>query len=198
MRYSALLAACLALGGCAFPRRQATAPPPPGPVPVRVPDQISTTQTPPPANLPAPPALPARAEGEPAENTAALIPEVPDIGPPAEPRPKPVRRPPAPVETHTEAASSAPADPPYRLGELRSASEREGLRKQTESLLGACAAALVATEGRRLTAQQTELANRVRLFALQARVAMESDPVEAKNLAAKGRTFAEALLAELR
>ena len=45
---------------------------------------------------------------------------------------------------------------------------------------------------------QTEMVVRVRSFAQQARETMDKDPGEARNFAAKGRTFAEALLAELK
>lgn len=65
-------------------------------------------------------------------------------------------------------------------------------------MIGICSAALAAAEGRALTAMQSEIANRVRTFSQQARDALESDPGEARNFASKGKTFADALLAELR
>jgi len=45
---------------------------------------------------------------------------------------------------------------------------------------------------------QTEMVSRVKTFTQQARETLEKDPGEAKEFAAKGRTFAEALLAELK
>jgi hypothetical protein len=201
MRLTALLSAVLALSGCGWmPMRRAKAPPPPpGPVPVRLPDQISTAEAPPPTNLPAPPAVgEAKTDTDPSEVAVKAIPEVPTQAPP---RPKRRRTAPkivaeAPAETRVE--EPAPAEPPFRLGELRSATEREELRRQTEQMLGTCAAALALAEGRMLNGMQTEMVNRVRNFSQQAREAMEKDPAGARSLAAKGRTFADALLAELR
>jgi hypothetical protein len=88
--------------------------------------------------------------------------------------------------------------PPYRLGELRTAEEKDRLKRQTEQFIEQCTAALTATEGRVLTPTQSDLVNRVRTFAQQARDTIDKDPSEARNFAAKGRTFAEALLAELK
>ena len=104
----------------------------------------------------------------------------------------PVVAAPPPAET------PAPETPLYRLGELRTPEEKEKLLRQTEQLIAQCAAALTAVEGRTLTAMQTEMVSRVRTFAQQARETMDKDPGEARSFAAKGRTFAEALLAELK
>jgi hypothetical protein len=88
--------------------------------------------------------------------------------------------------------------PPFRLGELRTADEKEKLRREAEQYIGQCAAALSAAEGRQLSAMQTEMVARIRTFSQQARDTMDKDLGEARNFAAKGRTVAEALLAELR
>jgi hypothetical protein len=84
------------------------------------------------------------------------------------------------------------------LGELRPQEERERLRRQSSHLLNTCAKALAAAEGRNLTPEQIEMVNRIRGFAQQAREFMDRDPVEARNLAAKGKSFADSLLAELK
>lgn len=204
MRLSLVFVTALTLAGCGLPHlSRAKAPPPPGPVPVRIPDQITTTDTPTPTNLPAPPTLSAPPADAKAPATAELaIPATPTTPPP---RPARNRRttkraavtpPPAPVEAAPEQAQ--PPAPPFRLGELRSPEEKERLKQQAEQMIGTCQTALAAAEGKPLTATQVEMVGRVRTFAQQAREAMEKDPGEARNFAAKGRTFAEALLAELK
>jgi hypothetical protein len=195
------LAGLVLMAGCG-PFRRAQVPPPPGPTPVRIPEQVTSMEpAPPPKNLPAPPPVEGLAvEAKPA--TALGLPGTPTAGPPKVAK---VRRPakrkavavkpaaPAPV-----AEEPAPAAPPYRLGELRSAEETARLRRQTERLLARCAEALGAVEGRSLTGKQSELMGRVKAFAQQAKDVLDKDPGEARGFAAKGRTFAEALLAELK
>jgi len=205
MRMTLFLAAVMLIAGCG-PFRRAKTPPPPGPTPARIPDQVaSIAPAPPPRNLPTPPAI--------GGGTAAVKPAPPDtlglsttptVGPPRPVRPKkaPAKRaatpPPAVAAPATPPVEASPEPLPYRLGELRSADEKAKLRRQTERLIGECTAALTAAEGRSLTTMQTEMVGRVKSFTQQAREAMNKDPGEAKNFAAKGRTFAEALLAELK
>lgn len=203
--------AILTLSGCGMPHlSRAKAPPPPGPVPARIPDQVATTTAPAPTNLPAPPSL-----SEPAADAKAPVAaELSLATTPTEPPPRPARGrraakqrtaaaatpPPVPVEAAAGTAqspSTTPA-PPFRLGELRSPEEKERLKLEAEQMLITCNTVLAAVGGKPLTASQTEMVSRVRLFAQQARESMEKDPAEARNLAAKGRTFAEALLAELK
>ena len=206
MRLTMLLAAVLLLGGCAgLPFRRAKTPPPPGPTPVRIPDQVASLEpAPAPKNLPPPPAISTTtASTKPASPNAVGVPSTPTAGPPRPPKTKaaPVRRaaaPPPVVAPPVVVETPAPEAPAYRLGELRTADEKEKLRKQTEQMIGQCAAALTAAEGRSLTAMQTEMVSRVKTFSQQARETLDKDPDEARNFAAKGRTFAEALLAELK
>lgn len=203
MRLTILLAAVMFLGGCGAFRR-AKAPPPPGPTPVRIPDQVANLEpAPPPKNLPAPPPIGADANANPATANALGLPETPAVGPPQpakakDPPPKRVAAPPVVASSVPVPETRVPEAPAYRLGELRTADEREKLRKEAEQLIGQCAAALTSAEGRSLTPAQTEILSRVRTFAQQARETMDKDPAEAKNLAVKGRTFADALLAELK
>lgn len=206
MRLTMLLAAVLILGGCAgLPFRRAKTPPPPGPTPVRIPDQVASLEpAPAPKNLPAPPVIGATAAStKPASPNEVGVPATPTAGPPrpAKTKAPQVRRaaaPPPVVAAPAAVGTPVPETPTYRLGELRSADEKEKLRKQTEQMIGQCAAALSAAEGRSLTAMQTEMVSRVKTFSQQARETLEKDPGEARNFAAKGRTFAEALLAELK
>jgi hypothetical protein len=202
MQRKTLIVALLLVGGCG-PFRRAKTPPPPGPTPARIPDQVTSLEpAPAPQNLPPPPAIGSgTVAAKPTETKAVGLPKTPDAAPPVveRPMPPPVKKPPAapPVVAAVPETVEPPA-PTYRLGELRTADEKEKLRRQTEQLIAQCTAALAATEGRSLTPTQTEMVSRVRIFAQQAKDSLEKDPGEAKNFAAKGRTFAEALLAELR
>ncbi len=203
MRITALLAGILLLGGCGPFRRVQAPPPPPGPVPVRIPDQVTSLDpAPPPQNLPPPPPIAGGGADAKAGATQAVgLQTAPAVGPPrpARARKAAKKAKPVPPADPSGAEAEAPMEtPPYRLGELRSPEEREKLRLQADRMLGVCQAALAAAEGRNLTAMQSEMVNRVRGFAQQARDVMEKDPGEARNFAAKARTFAEALLAELK
>lgn len=203
MRLTIFLATILMLNGCGMFRR-AKAPPPPGPTPVRIPDQVTSLDpAPAPKNLPAPPPIGGTAaNAKPAPTNALGLPETPTAGPPptVDAVKPPVKRAAAPPAAAAPATVEAPVQeaPAYRLGELRTPEEKEKLRRQAEQLIGECAAALTVVEGRNLTATQSEMVSRVRTFAQQARETIDKDPGEARSFAAKGRTFAEALLAELR
>lgn len=199
-----LLVSALLLGSSCGPFRQAKAPlPPPTPMPARIPDQISSTEpAPPPKNLPPPPPIATHPDTRPAPTAQMSIPTTPTAPPPRPARQKKAAKraaaPPPPVAATPETAVEPSAPPAYRLGQLHTPEQRERLRKQTEDLLGVCTAAISAAEGRQLTAMQAEIANRVRAFSQQARDTLEKDPGEARNFASKGKTFADALLAELK
>lgn len=206
MRFTLVLTTILLLQGCGMTRLgRAKAPPPPGPIPARIPDQVTSIDAPPPTNLPPPPSLPAPAvDAKPSTAAELAISSTPTLPPPRPARSRKTTKRAAvipPPQPPVEAAAEVPvqpAAPPFRLGELRSPEEKERLKQQTEQMIGVCGAALTAAEGKPLTAAQTEMVARVRMFAEQAREAMEKDPAEARNFAAKGRTFAEVLLAELK
>lgn len=202
MRLTLLLSTILLASSCG-PFRQAKAPlPPPTPMPARIPDQVSNTEpAPPPKNLPPPPAIANHPDTRPAPTAQMSIPATPTAPPPRPVKKKQAQRPapsPPPVAASAETVVEPSAPPAYRLGQLRTPEQRDRLRKQTEDLIGVCSAALSAAEGRQLTPMQTEMVNRVRGFSQQARDTLEKDPGEARNFASKGKTFAEALLAELK
>jgi len=207
MRLTGVLALVLTLSSCGMPfmGRAKAPPPPPGPTPARIPDQVDVAATAKPgtSTLPTPPALATELPDTAGPATASQV-SIPKAPPPRTARQKRVaKRAPAPISTvessEAPAAPAATAPPPvYRLGELRSPVEKEKLRQQSEQLLGVCSAALAAADGKSLTTAQTEMVNRVKMFAQQAREAMDKDPGEARSFAAKGKTFAEALLAELK
>ena len=202
MRLTYLLSTLLLVTSCG-PFRTAKAPlPPPTPMPARIPDQISNTEpAPPPKNLPPPPVIANHPDARPAPTAQMSIPATPTAPPPRPVKKKQNKRvavAPPPPAASAEPVVEPSAPPAYRLGQLRTPEQREQLRKQTEDLIGVCSAALSAAEGRQLTAMQSEMANRVRAFSQQARETLETDPGEARNFASKGKTFAEALLAELK
>ncbi|MBI2687645.1 MAG: hypothetical protein HYX27_15145 [Acidobacteria bacterium] len=206
MQLRVLLAAVMLLSGCIhlpFYRRAKAPPPPPGPIPVRIPDQVASVEpAPPPKSLPAPPAISAPApDTKPTATAEMSIPQTPTSPPPRAAKPKKTTHRsamPTPAQAGPAQAEEAPPAPPYRLGELRSPGEKATLRKQTEQLIESCNGAFSAAEGRSLTGTQAEMLSRVRSFAQQAREVLDKDPGEARSLALKARTFAEALLAELK
>jgi hypothetical protein len=171
---------------------------------LRIPEQLTSMEpAPPPKNLPPPPPIEGVAvEAKPASTLG--LPGSPAAGPPKvtsarkTPKRKAAVAAAKPVPPPVVVEEAAPAAPAYRLGELRSAEETARLRRQTERMLARCAEALAAVEGRVLTGMQGEMVARVKSLAQQARDVMDKDPGEARGFAAKGRTFAEALLAELK
>lgn len=210
MRLALVLFAVAVLGACG-PFRQTKLPPPPGPVPVRIPEQVTSMEpAPPPKTLPPPPPIgtPIPADAKPAMTTAIGLPSTPKAPPPRKisrkkQTAKRVRKPAltsTPAEPLAPALDPAPetAPPTYRLGEVRTPEEKVSLRLQAERMISFCSAVLTATARRPLTPAQLEMAERVKTFSKQAKEALDRDPGEARNLAAKGRSFAEALLSELK
>ncbi|MBM3782929.1 MAG: hypothetical protein FJW30_01150 [Acidobacteria bacterium] len=197
MKYFVLAAIVLLNIACVTPfRRAKAAPPPPGPMPARIPDVITTSDSPPPPrNLPQPPAVPITV---PDPATAEVV-TAQERLPPAPPRPRPRRRAqqvasakPAPIEVET------PGPPPFQLGEVTTPARREELLRQADAALAICAKALAAVEGKRLRSAQINMVARIRRFSEEARSLIEKDPVRARNLAIRGRAFADALLGELK
>ncbi len=189
----------LAIGlqlACVSPfRRARAAPPPSGPLPARIPDVITTSDNPPPPpTISQPPAVAVPVEDvskvKVAQNTQPL--------PPAPPRPRPRRTAPKPVEPVRVEEPPPPEPPTFRLREVLPPERREALLTQTDEMLTFCTKALSQIENRKLTNPQTRLANRVRQFMQEAKIATESDPVRARNMAVRAKAFAEALLGELR
>ncbi len=136
MRYVVILLVGAMLTGCGPFRRTKALPPPPGPMPVRIPDQpTSTAPAPPPVNLPAPPPVEAKPVDAKAASTQVVgLKTTPTAKPPRPPRPKRrvAKAKPEPAVEAAPAPEEPPSAPPvYRLGELRSPEERERLKQQT-------------------------------------------------------------------
>lgn len=190
----------IALGlqlACVMPFRRARAAPPPpsGPMPARIPDIITTSDNPAqPPRISQPPAV-----AVPVEDLSKV--QVAGNGtplPPAPPRPRPRRAAPKAAEPVRVEEPPPPEPPTFRLREVLPPDRREALLKQSGELLTFCTKSLSQIENRKLTNAQTRLANRVRQFMHEAKDATESDPVRARNMAARAKAFAEALLGELR
>lgn len=181
---------------CVMPLRRASAAPPPpsGPLPARIPDVITSSDNPsPPPKISAPPAV----EVPVADPSKVVVARDSDPLPPAPPRPRPRRTTPkpAPLPAHVE-ETLPPEPPPFHLREVLPPARREALLKQTDEMLTFCTKALAQLEEHKLANSQTRLANRVRQFMQEAKNAIDSEPVRARNMAARAKAFAEALLGE--
>jgi hypothetical protein len=124
--------------------------------------------------------------------TPETMPEVPDA-------PKPVARRPIapviPVKPPTAAPQEAPIAP--RLAQMYTPEEfRENTRALEESL-GRVNRALAIVEGKNLTAEQKEVAERIRTFRKQAEQAREQDLLTAVSLARRADLLAKDLLERL-
>ncbi len=189
----------IALGlqiGCVLPMRRAkAAPPPAGPLPARIPDVITTSDNPPPPpTISQPPAVAVPVEDVSKVKVARSSTPLP----PAPPRPRPRRTTAKPAEPIRVEEPAPPEPPTFRLREVLPPERREALLKQTDEMLTFCTKALAQVESRNLTNPQTRLAGRVRQFMQEAKDATESEPARARNMAARAKAFAEALLGELR
>lgn len=205
MRISVLLLS-LGLASCSV-FRPTRVPPPPGPIPARIPAGPVAAAPPPSKPLPEPPPL---------ETTSTATLEEPV--PPAVEMPKSVKRPPAPRRRRVAARKPvAPPPPPapavleptpeipepepaplLQLGEVLGPQQRTELLRQTDVLLATCDKAVTTATPRLLTPTQADLLNRVRTLSQLSRDARDRSPAEARNLAERARLFAERLLEELR
>ena len=188
-----LLLLALSLVSCsAF--RSTRIPPPPNPIPARIPSGPLNPVPPPSKPLPEPPPL---------EKTAIVEPKPlppPSVNLPPAPKRKAVARkkkvrPPKPL-VEVYAAEPEPA-PLLQLGEVLSTQQRTDLLRQTDSFLVTSDRLLTVAATRGLTRAQTDLVSRVRSLVLLAREARERSPAEARNLAERAGLFATRLLEDL-
>jgi hypothetical protein len=202
MRITVLLLS-LGLASCSV-LRPTRVPPPPGPLPARIPSG-SATVPPPTKPLPEPPPL------EAAIPTTAEKPIPPSVD-----VPKSAKRPPAPRRRRVAARRPAPPPPPpatvepapeapepeptplLQLGEVLSPQQRTELLRQTDALLAICERAVATATPRLLAPTQADLLNRVRTLSQLSRDARDRSPAEARNLAERAKLFAERLLEDLR
>jgi len=160
-------------------------PPPPPPRPAKEP----------PPQLPAAPQVAMVLVSLPAP-VPASGPVIVELGPPP---PAPVKRPP-PAPPKTQATAPQPEPPtvvPPKLGQMFTAEQaREYNQTLTESF-ARVDSALARLEGKQLTADQSQTADRIRTFRKQAEQAREQDLVTAVSLARRADLLAKDLLGRL-
>lgn len=185
----AVLATVL-LAGC-NPFRRAKLPPPPTPIPARLPDHLSSDPAPPPKNLPAPPDI--EAESVNASDVSILTPSPPKARPPRPVRRRAARPKPAPAPPSESTEESATSQPVWKLGETLPPERRAALMQEATALNAASERILASAGSKQLTAAQAEMAERIRGFVKQSRDALEKSPSEALALAKRASVFAKAL-----
>ncbi len=203
MRISVLLLS-LGLASCSV-FRPTRVPPPPGPIPARIPSGTVATAPPPSKPLPEPPPLEAPVTAT-AEKPVPPAVEMPKSAkrPPARRRRRIAVRKPAPSPPPPVVVESAPEPPEpeptplLQLGEVLGPQQRAELLRQTDALLAICERAVTTATPRLLAPTQADLLNRVRTLSQLSRDARERSPAEARNLAERARLFAERLLEDLR
>jgi hypothetical protein len=156
------------------------------------------------ADLEAPPVLPPPPDIEGArearlppagQETMPPLVEPPPEAPPARrgnvatTPPKPVPPPPAPPPPETP--------PPPKLGQIFTAEQLRGYNRAIDESLDRVRKTLAAVAGRNLTAEQGEIAERIRTFQKQAEQAREQDLVTAVSLARRADLLAKDLLERL-
>jgi hypothetical protein len=185
-----VFALSLASTSCLRPKTQARAftppeprtwPAPPDTIPT-LPDapQIAADQS-----LTIPPPLPGM--------TPETMPEVPEA-------PKRVARRPTPTVTPPKPPVAAPAESPVTAPRLAQMFTAEELRDNTRTLqetLDRVNRALAIVEGKNLSADQKEIAERIRTYRKQAEQAREQDLLTAVNLARRADLLAKDLLERL-
>lgn len=187
-RVALAIVAGLAASSCDVPlmhhRQQARIfippPPPPKPAPVPVPQ------------LPAPPETEMRV----ASLAPAIAFPVPFELPP--PPPAPVKRPPvAPPKVQAGPTPEPPTVVPPKLGQIFTPEQARQYNQALQESFTRVDSALAKLEGKRLTAEQVETADRIRTFRRQAEQAREQDLVTAVSLARRADLLAKDLLGRL-
>ncbi len=194
MKTTALLSLALTLASCSA-LRPTRIPPPPGPIPARIPSGPLKPVPPPSKPLPEPPPL---------EKTATADPKPlppPSVQLPPAPKRKAVARkkkspPPPKPPVETPAPEPEPA-PLLQLGEVLSPQQRADLLRQTDTFLASSDRLFTVAANRPLSPAQTELLTRVRTLVQRAREVRDRSPAEARNLAERAALFATRLLEEL-
>lgn len=184
-----ILALSVATTSCLRQRTQARVftPPPPRAV-AQVPETPRPLSPPPPlasqASTPAPPPLP-----DIAPDLAAGMPEAPK---------RAARRPAPKIETPRPPATAAPepAAAP-KLAQMFTPEEFRANTRALEESLERVTRALAIVEGKNLTPEQKEIAERIRTFRKQAEQAREEDLLTAVSLAKRADLLAKDLLERL-
>ena len=194
----AMAAGLAATSSCELPmvhhRRQARVfvppPPRPKPAPQPVPVIAEAPKVAVDANLGPVPPVPADLGDVPILTEATL-------GPPP---PAPVKRPPvAPPKVQAVAPppEAPPAVPAPKLGQIFTPEEQRQYSQALADSFARVDSALARLEGKRLTEEQVETADRIRTFRKQAEQAREQDLVTAVSLARRADLLAKDLLGRL-
>jgi hypothetical protein len=180
-------AAAMACSSCFFGHKQHTRvfiPPP-------QPPSTEAAKEPSP-DIPAPP--PVSAEGE-----ASQAPQVPTVVVLTPPLPAPAKRPPTPAPKAQ--ATPPPPEPPAvvapKLVQMFTPQQREEYNRSLKESFDRVDSALARLEGKRLSAEQSETADRIRTFRKQAEQAREQDLVTAVSLAKRADLLAKDLIERL-
>jgi hypothetical protein len=182
------MAAALASSSCFLGHKQHTRvfipPQPPAAEPAK--------ETPP--DLPAPPAVAASAK-------ATDAPEVPSTVVIAPPPPAPPKRPPTPPPKVQATAPITPEPPAPavapRLGQIFTPGQLKEYNRSLQESFARVDKALARLNGKRLTPEQAETADRIRTFRKQAEQAREQDLVTAVSLAKRADLLAKDLIERL-
>jgi len=129
-----------------------------------------------------------------------LLPENPDLTGEIPDAPKRIARRPAPVIAPPKPVAQGPAAPETVAPKLAQMFTPEELRENTRALdesLDRVNRILVIVEGKNLTADQKEIAERIRTFRKQAEQAREQDLLTAVSLARRADLLAKDLLERL-
>jgi hypothetical protein len=166
-------------------------------IPPAPPSRPQTVDAKEPPVLPPPPDI----EGD---RTATVPPSTQEIMPPPlepPPAPPPPRRPPVATTPPKPAPPPAPpppeTPPPPKLGQIFTADQLRDYNRQIDESLDRVRKTLAAVAGKNLTAEQGEIADRIRTFQRQAEQAREQDLVTAVSLARRADLLATDLLKRL-
>ena len=161
---------------------------PPAPLPKAAPEPVP--------QLPAPPQDVEMAFSLPLPGSASVT-SIVELAPPP---PAPVKRPPPPppkVQATAPPPEPPPVAPTPKLGQIFTPEQRGGYNQALAESFARVDSALARLEGKHLTAEQSETADRIRTFRKQAEQAREQDLVTAVSLARRADLLAKDLLGRL-
>ena len=171
---------------CLFKKNTITFTPPPA----RPAPSVSSK----PADLTGPPLI----EGDPAASFPEASKSIPEIGEPPPPKPAPRRPAVATVPPKPAATTAPPETPPGpRIAQLFTPDQQREYNRSLDESLERVKRALMIVSGKSLTAEQNEIANKIRTFQKQAEEARDQDLLTAVTLAKRADVLAQDLLERL-
>ena len=180
-----ILVLSMASSSCLFKKNAVTFTPPPA----RPAPSVSSK----PAELAGPPLI----EGDPAASFPEASNSIPEIPEPPPPKPAP-RRPVVATAPPKPATTTAPPETPGpRIAQLFTPDQQREYNRSLDESLERVKHALLIVSGKSLTAEQNEIANKIRTFQKQAEEAREQDLLTAVTLAKRADVLAQDLLERL-